>query len=86
MITLVKAIEFVVQPPCFGFDLLKASLAQHLTERESFLVLFPLVVFFDEVDGGTDAGSDASDVVTSDAGADASSDAATDAATDAGAG
>src|SRR5258708_5740000 len=30
-------------------DLLKSSLAEHLTERESFLVLFPLVIFFDEI-------------------------------------
>ncbi len=30
-------------------DLLKAQLAEHLTEREVFLVLFPLVVLFDEL-------------------------------------
>lgn len=30
-------------------DVLKADLAEELTERESFLVLFPLVVLFDEL-------------------------------------
>ena len=30
-------------------DLLKASLAEQLTEREGFLVLFPLVIYFDEL-------------------------------------
>src|SRR5687768_17448604 len=30
-------------------DLLKAQLAENLTEREVFLVLFPLVVLFDEL-------------------------------------
>ncbi len=30
-------------------DMLKASLAETLTERESFLVLFPLVIYFDEL-------------------------------------
>jgi type IV/VI secretion system ImpK/VasF family protein len=30
-------------------DVVKAALAVHLTEREAFLVLFPLVVFFDEL-------------------------------------
>src|SRR5437773_2260747 len=30
-------------------DVLKASLAEQLTEREGYLVLFPLVVLFDEL-------------------------------------
>lgn len=30
-------------------DVVKATLSIHLTEREGFLVLFPLVVFFDEL-------------------------------------
>jgi type IV/VI secretion system ImpK/VasF family protein len=30
-------------------DVLKASLAEHLTEREVYLALFPIVVYFDEI-------------------------------------
>ena len=30
-------------------DMLKAALSEHLTEREAYLVLFPLVVMFDEL-------------------------------------